>query len=94
MLNWKDLLNPVRRKSLDMRKQGKKGADSRSESERDYDRILFATPLRRLADKMQVFPLEENDSIRTRLTPPTRLAIWLEVLGCVWRLIMPKGCLD
>ena len=40
----------------------------RTEFERDYDRILFATPTRRLADKTQVFPMEENDSIRTRLT--------------------------
>jgi len=40
----------------------------RTELERDYDRILFSTPLRRLADKTQVFPLEENNSIRNRLT--------------------------
>lgn len=40
----------------------------RAELERDYDRILFATPTRRMADKTQVFPLEENDSVRTRLT--------------------------
>jgi dGTPase len=40
----------------------------RTELERDYDRILFATPTRRLADKTQVFPMEEHDSIRTRLT--------------------------
>ena len=40
----------------------------RMELERDYDRILFATPTRRLADKTQVFPMEENDSVRTRLT--------------------------
>lgn len=40
----------------------------RIEAERDYDRILFSTPLRRLADKTQVFPLEKNDSVRTRLT--------------------------
>ncbi|MCI0561016.1 MAG: dNTP triphosphohydrolase, partial [Nitrososphaera sp.] len=40
----------------------------RTELERDYDRILFATPTRRLADKTQVFPMEENDSVRTRLT--------------------------
>ena len=42
--------------------------EGRVELERDYDRILFATPTRRLADKTQVFPLEKNDSVRTRLT--------------------------
>lgn len=41
---------------------------ARNEFERDFDRILFAAPVRRLADKTQVFPLEKNDSVRTRLT--------------------------
>jgi dGTPase len=41
---------------------------SRTEIERDFDRILFATPTRRLGDKTQVFPLEKNESVRTRLT--------------------------
>jgi dGTPase len=40
----------------------------RTEYEKDYDRLLFSTPVRRLADKTQVFPLEKNDSVRTRLT--------------------------
>jgi dGTPase len=40
----------------------------RTELERDYDRILFSTPVRRMADKTQVFPLDRNDSVRTRLT--------------------------
>ncbi|MBT6137288.1 MAG: dNTP triphosphohydrolase, partial [Rhodospirillaceae bacterium] len=42
--------------------------DKRTAFEQDYDRLLFSTPIRRLADKTQVFPLEQNDSIRTRLT--------------------------
>src|ERR1041384_5817032 len=42
--------------------------DRRTEFEKDYDRLLFSTPVRRLADKTQVFPLERNDSVRTRLT--------------------------
>lgn len=42
--------------------------DRRTPFEQDYDRILFSTPVRRLADKTQVFPLEKNDSVRTRLT--------------------------
>jgi dGTPase len=41
---------------------------SRTETERDFDRVLFATPTRRLGDKTQVFPLEKNESVRTRLT--------------------------
>mgnify|MGYP005989642511 CR=1 FL=1 len=40
----------------------------RTAAERDHDRILFATPTRRLGDKTQVFPLERNESVRTRLT--------------------------
>ena len=42
--------------------------NSRLEAERDFDRILFATPTRPLGDKTQVFPLERNESVRTRLT--------------------------
>jgi dGTPase len=69
MLDWKKLLNEERRKN----KEGKKIEDtgtkgSRTEMERDYDRILFATPTRRLADKTQVFPMDSSDSVRTRLT--------------------------
>lgn len=43
-------------------------ADHRSAFQRDYDRVLFSTPVRRLADKTQVFPLDKNDGVRTRLT--------------------------
>jgi len=42
--------------------------EARTEIERDFDRILFSTPVRRLADKTQVFPLDKNDSVRNRLT--------------------------
>ena len=42
--------------------------DSRTEFERDYGRAAFSTPVRRLQDKTQVFPLEEHDAVRTRLT--------------------------
>lgn len=42
--------------------------DRRTPFEQDFDRILFSAPIRRLADKTQVFPLEKNDSVRRRLT--------------------------
>jgi dGTPase len=43
-------------------------SDVRTPFEHDYDRLLFSTPVRRMADKTQVFPLDRNDSVRTRLT--------------------------
>ncbi|HAW75407.1 MAG TPA: deoxyguanosinetriphosphate triphosphohydrolase [Alteromonas australica] len=68
MLDWEKLLNPIRRKDLYGESEVIGTGAGRTESERDYDRILFATPTRRLADKTQVFPMEQHDSIRTRLT--------------------------
>ncbi len=68
MLEWKQLLNPVRRKELSGKNESLGTGIGRTEPERDYDRILFLAPTRRLADKTQVFPMEKNDSIRTRLT--------------------------
>ena len=44
------------------------GDDHREQFERDYDRAIFSTPVKRLQDKAQVFPLEPHDAVRTRLT--------------------------
>ena len=68
-LNWCNLLFSKRRKEVhdDAPESINTGA-GREEIERDYDRILFSAPIRRLADKTQVFPMEKNDSVRTRLT--------------------------
>src|ERR1700685_3189873 len=67
-LKWEQLLTPTRMRELrggepSVRVQG----ESRSEFERDYGRTVYSTPFRRLRDKAQVFPLEPNDSVRTRL---------------------------
>ena len=67
-LNWEKLLSSERRKDLHGGKGSGRTGIGREEIERDYDRILFAAPTRRLADKTQVFPMETNDSVRTRLT--------------------------
>lgn len=42
--------------------------DHRAEFERDNDRATFSTPVKRLQDKAQVFPLDPHDAVRTRLT--------------------------
>jgi dGTPase len=68
-LDWMMLLCTVRQRELAGGAPSlNTEADARSAFERDYDRALFATPVRRLQDKAQVFPLEPNDSVRTRLT--------------------------
>ncbi len=68
-MEWNKLMSAVRRKDLHQEGgQGLNAGGDRTEIERDYDRVLFSTPVRRLADKTQVFPLEKNDSVRTRLT--------------------------
>lgn len=87
MLNWKDLLNESRRKS-----KGQPAAplveSGRYQFERDYDRILFAAPTRRLADKTQVFPLDRNDSVRTRLTHSHEVSTLARSIGL--RLVYEK----
>lgn len=68
-MDWGKLLSETRRKDLHgATLQPLNAGGDRTEIERDYDRVLFSTPVRRLADKTQVFPLEKNDSVRTRLT--------------------------
>ena len=67
-LDWKKLLSEVRIRDFYISPDTPSSSDHRSEFERDYDRSIFSTPVRRLLDKAQVFPLEANDSVRTRLT--------------------------
>lgn len=62
-MDWESLLLPER-----IRPSNTGKPVDRSEFERDYDRIIFSKPFRRLQKKTQVFPLPENDYIHTRLT--------------------------
>jgi len=43
-------------------------SDGRNPFENDYGRLILSSPIRRLQDKTQVFPLAQSDYIRTRLT--------------------------
>jgi len=53
----------------------------RTKFEQDHDRILFSTPVRRLSDKTQVFPLDQNDGVRTRLTHSHEVANLAKSIG-------------
>ncbi|MGZ3457112.1 MAG: dGTP triphosphohydrolase [Archangium sp.] len=66
-LDWNKLLYTKRIREV-FGGSASSSEDDRSEFERDYDRTVFSTPVRRLQDKTQVFPLEPNDAVRTRLT--------------------------
>jgi dGTPase len=68
-LDWPKLLSIARVKGPD-RKKMIYGTinDHRTDHERDFDRVVFCTPVRRLKDKTQVFPLDMHDGVRTRLT--------------------------
>jgi dGTPase len=61
-MNWETLLNPNRRRQTTI------VGGHRTQFERDFDRSVFSTPVKRLQDKAQVFPLEPHDAVRTRLT--------------------------
>lgn len=66
-MEWDKLLSDRRVRDFFV-EQMPREKNNRTEFERDYDRAIFSTPVRRMHDKAQVFPLEPNDSVRTRLT--------------------------
>ncbi len=68
-LEWKKLLNSSRE-----RKSDSSSSQHRNEFDKDYDRIIYSSSVRRLQDKAQVFPLQENDFTRTRLTHSLEVA--------------------
>ena len=49
----------------------------------DYARISMSAPFRRLQDKAQVFPLEPNDFVRTRLTHSLEVSSVARSLGVI-----------
>lgn len=48
--------------------------DGRNDFEKDYSRTIFSSVVRRLQGKSQVFPLDPNDFVRTRLTHSVEVA--------------------
>lgn len=100
MWYWSKLLNPIQKPEKYAIEQAK--YDMRSPFKRDFDRICNSSILRRLQDKAQVFPLEEGDYARTRLTHSIEVLSIAESLGISLRneirrpentgLIMEPGC--
>lgn len=64
-MKWDDLLCEKRFRE---HSQKVSNTDGRNSFENDYSRVVFSSAVRRLQDKAQVFPLDNSDFIRTRLT--------------------------
>lgn len=62
-MNWSTLLSTYR-----IGQTSSAEPSVRSDFQRDGDRLIFSAAFRRMQDKTQVFPLEKNDYVRTRLT--------------------------
>lgn len=78
-LSWENLLKPLRqRASASVLQQG---SDLRNEFEKDYHRIVQSASFRRLQDKTQVFPLDQSDFVRTRLTHSLEVSSLAKSLG-------------
>ncbi len=65
MMNWKQLIS---NKRFGMEEYHEARKDDRSEFQRDYDRLIFSAPFRRLQNKTQVFPLPGSIFVHNRLT--------------------------
>ncbi len=65
MMDWKQLISAKR---LGMEAYHAEGVDDRSAFLRDYDRLVFSAPFRRLQNKTQVFPLPGSIFVHNRLT--------------------------
>jgi dGTPase len=77
-MDWLTLLSEER---LGQTRKARPHDPARSEFRRDSDRITFSTAFRRLQDKTQVFPLADNDYVRTRLTHSLEVASVARSLG-------------
>ena len=70
-MNWNQLISNCR---LGQEHSHSERHDDRSEFKRDYDRLIFSAPFRRLQNKTQVFPLPGSVFVHNRLTHSLEVA--------------------
>jgi len=81
MLDWNKLLTEKRLGQED--ESTERNSTARSQFQRDYDRIIFSSPFRRLQNKTQVFPLPGSVFVHNRLTHSLEVASVGRSLGNV-----------
>lgn len=77
-----DWLTLISNKRLGQETRHTERHDDRSEFKRDYDRLIFSAPFRRLQNKTQVFPLPGSVFVHNRLTHSLEVASVGMSLGC------------
>ena len=70
-MNWEQLIS---QKRLGQELRHTERRDERSEFKRDYDRLIFSAPFRRMQNKTQVFPLPGSVFVHNRLTHSLEVA--------------------
>lgn len=70
-MNWEQLIS---QKRLGQEMRHTERRDDRSEFKRDYDRLIFSAPFRRMQNKTQVFPLPGSVFVHNRLTHSLEVA--------------------
>lgn len=78
-MDWNHLLSITRYGQEDRKKE--KSKSIRSEFQRDYDRLIFSSPFRRMQNKTQVFPLPGSVFVHNRLTHSLEVASIGRTLG-------------
>ena len=81
-MDWRTLLCQDRIREVPAKRGNGAGrSDLRTEFEKDYHRIIGSASFRRLQDKTQVFPLDQSDFVRTRLTHSLEVSSFCKSLG-------------
>lgn len=87
-MKWEELISNIR---LGQEQRHPDRHDDRSEFKRDYDRLIFSAPFRRLQNKTQVFPLPGSVFVHNRLTHSLEVAsVGMSLGNDIVRMLLKK----
>lgn len=87
-MKWQQLISSSRWGKQNTQRSA---TEQRTEFQRDYDRLIFSSPFRRLQNKTQVFPLPGSVFVHNRLTHSLEVSSVGRSLGAdVARLLIPR----
>jgi dGTPase len=81
-MNWNQIISTTRLGQEELSNNDNK--HSRTQFQRDYDRIIFSSPFRRMQNKTQVFPLPGSVFVHNRLTHSLEVASVGRSLGSMF----------